>query len=234
MSLLYPDKSALKSQPGKSRSSNDDRVVLEVGDRRFTTLRGTLTGESTYFAARLSSRWDDKQEDGSFFIDSDPNLFEDILTFCRSGTFPLFFDMATECFDYSRYAALLGEARYFGIGRLEKWISEQKYLEAVVIKRAAIAVSDNEKSDKAKTYLNSTRPANAKISVTCTWGSDKVYICPRTIPVHRGEPDKCGQACLQAREAYGGRIWYEDIPVLRIVVLSRELVFNPQVCLSGD
>lgn len=233
MSFSYPDKSALKSQPGRSRSFTDDRVVLEVGDRRFTTLRGTLTAESTYFAVRLSSRWDDKQEDGSFFIDSDPNLFEDILKFCRSGTFPLFFDMATECFDYSRYAALLGEARYFGIGRLEKWISEQKYLEAVVIKRAAITVSNNEKSGEAQAYLNSTRPANVKIDVTCTWGSDKVYICPRMIPVHR-EPDNCGQACLQAREARGGNIRYEDIPVLRTVVLSKELVFNPKVCLSGD
>jgi hypothetical protein len=36
------------------------------------------------------------------------------------------------------YSALLEEARFFGIDRLEKWLSEKKYLEAVKIVHSVV------------------------------------------------------------------------------------------------
>lgn len=44
---------------------------------------------------------------------------------------PVYYDPGKESYDYARYAALLGEAQYFGIVKLEDWILEQRYLNAV-------------------------------------------------------------------------------------------------------
>ena len=220
---------ALKPGPGTSKSANSDRVVVQVGDRRFTTLRGTLTSESTYFAARLSTRWDDREDDGSFFVDADPELFEHILRFCRSGIFPLFFNAAAAKFDYGKYAAVLGEARYFGVDRLERWISDQKYLKAIEIRRKVVVASDLQNDEGGPSAPTSS--ANTLVDLLPSWGYRRVYVCPRGIYVHRGDPDRCGQACEKSKMRAGGAT-YEDVPVLRGVMIHKTLVFDPTVCLD--
>ena len=229
--LMGVAKAAPQPRPGLSGPTSSDRVVLQVGDRRFTTLRSTLTGESTYFAVRLSTRWDDREEDGSFFIDSDPDLFEHILLFCRSGVFPLFFDMATRVFDYGKYAAVLGEARYFGVERLEQWISDKRYLQAIVVRRKVYTAGDLNDDDGP--YIP-TGPANTLVDLSSSWGTTKVYICPRDIPVHYGDPSRCGQACQKAKERSGGCTTYDEIPITRGITFCRTLVFDPKVCLGED
>lgn len=77
-------------------------IRLQVGERHFTTTRDTLTAESRYFASLLSGRWDNALEDGSYFIDADPMLFDHILRYLRRGIFPLFVDMA-KGHDYHLY-----------------------------------------------------------------------------------------------------------------------------------
>lgn len=64
------------------------QVLLQVGERRFTTTNETLTNESTFFASLLSGRWSNALPDGSHFIDADPMLFEHILRYLRRGVLP--------------------------------------------------------------------------------------------------------------------------------------------------
>ncbi|KAL1647169.1 hypothetical protein SLS58_002940 [Diplodia intermedia] len=121
--------------------TEDTKVNIQIGERRFTTTRDTLVGGSDYFAARFSGNWNDAEPDGSYFVDGDPDLFVHILRFLRSGTFPLFYDKHRG-HDYSLYAALLAQAQYFQIPPLVDWLRERKYLGRVMTDRKASLVDD--------------------------------------------------------------------------------------------
>ncbi|KAI1460978.1 BTB/POZ protein [Annulohypoxylon moriforme] len=110
------------------------RITLQVGERKFTTYRRTLINKSAYFAARIGLHsWDDKYdkvdivEDGSYFIDADPNTFEHILNYLRSGDYPILFNTNTSHWDYPKYMALLSQARLFEIRDLRDWIERKEY-----------------------------------------------------------------------------------------------------------
>ncbi|KAI0481133.1 BTB/POZ protein [Xylariaceae sp. FL0804] len=162
------------------------RVTLQVGERRFVTFAHTLTSESGYFAARLS-RWKDTDADGSYFVDSDPELFEHILRYLRSGHFPIFFDSGTQTFDHSKYLALLQEARYYVIPRLEEWISQERYSDAVKIQRKAEIVDDLVAYSKTKASQISS--ANTRVTIRPSWSTRKVHLCPRGI--HPADSPAC-------------------------------------------
>ncbi|KAL7624230.1 hypothetical protein AAE478_005789 [Parahypoxylon ruwenzoriense] len=214
------------------RERNNDRIVLRVGERQFTTLRDTLVGESDYFAARLSNRWNDDDEDGTYFIDADPTLFEHILNYLRNGNYPLFFDSNTQAFDYAKYMGLLGEALYFGIHKLEEWIEKKKYLGAVKIQRN-ITVFEDTSNEELRQYLLAKSSADTRIDLSTSWGTKKVYVCPRDIYVHHGDPSRCGRACERVSEAEGGRK-YNDAPALRAVICTAQVLFNPAACMDSE
>ncbi len=213
------------------KTSTSPHVTLQIGERRFTTLRDTLVGESNYFAARLSGRWNDAEADGSYFIDSNPALFEHVLGYLRNGTFPLFFDSVTQTFHYAKYLSLLTEARYFGIHKLEEWIEEKRYLEAVKIQQSIEVIEDVLDQSGC---LENVESADTNIQISTSWTLKKVYICPRNIEVHRGDPSKCGRACEKTREDQGGHTKYEEEPVLRAIIKKTKLVFDPATCLGTD
>lgn len=90
-----------------------EQVTLQIGEKKFHTLIGTLTQRSDYSRAFFSGKFTvKKQDDGSIFIDADPVLFEYLLKYFRRGVFPLAFDKA-KSHNYALYAELLEEARYF-------------------------------------------------------------------------------------------------------------------------
>ena len=72
----------------------DSIITLNVGGRRFTTSRSTLTGPN---AGSLAAWFDADPElapslrdkDGSYFIDRSPKHFDKILNFLRDGHVPL-------------------------------------------------------------------------------------------------------------------------------------------------
>ncbi|KAI9773729.1 MAG: hypothetical protein M1839_002027 [Geoglossum umbratile] len=107
------------------------QVIIQVGDRRFTTTERTMIEESPFFESLLSERWDSAQADGSYFIDADPGLFEHILRYLRRAVLPVFYDKL-KGHDHALYLALLEEAKYFQIARLAKWL-EEKVLNDVLI-----------------------------------------------------------------------------------------------------
>ena len=107
-------------------------VTIKTLQRTFVTDPEGWQGQSLYFNCLFSGEWGDKQEDGSYFIESDANIFEYILRYLRTGVLPVFYDrMAGH--NFPLYQALLEESKYFAIGRLERWLCERKYPEAVKI-----------------------------------------------------------------------------------------------------
>ncbi|KAI2628637.1 BTB/POZ protein [Hypoxylon sp. NC1633] len=213
------------------KANESCRVTLQVGERRFTTLHDTLTSESTYFGARLSGRWNDVDQDGVYFIDADPEIFEHILRYLRSGNFPVFFDASTQTFDHAKYLSLLCEARYFGIPKLEEWVEKERYLDVVQIKKSTVTVHDIDTQGSG--YLNKTMTANTRMDMSTTWDTKQVYVCPRDILVHRGDKARCGLACEKARARVGGDITFDSEPVLRAVITETTMIFNPAACM-GD
>jgi len=204
----------------------DEKVTLEVGERRFITTFMTLTEESGFFSALLSGRWDNAQADRSYFIDADPKLFEHILRYLRRRVFPIFYDKSTG-HDYAMYLALLEEAKYFRIPRLEKWLDDKIYLQAVKVRYSAMELSEID-------AIENTVETNTELVYHPTWKSRKVYLCPRRIFVHRGNRIACGRACEKARgENYEDE--YEDELVMKGLAIQKTTIVDQSLCvLSSD
>jgi hypothetical protein len=201
----------------------DRRITLQVGERQFVTAREALVAESGFFASLLSGRWDNAQEDGSFFIDADANLFEHVLRYLRRGVPPIFYDMA-KGHDQALYLALLGEARYFQIPRLQKWLEDKRYFDAVKVKRVAEEVEDI-------SLLSATLPTYvADVEYYPSWGARKVYVCPRGIYVHRAKPEACGKACKRAQGDADDL--YDEEPTSRTLMIKKEVIFDTQACME--
>ena len=138
----------------------------------------------------LSGRWSKKQPNGSNFIDADGQLFVHSLAYLRRGVLPLFYDNA-KGHDHTLYVALL-EARYFQIARLEKWIRDKLYLQAVKIVRSAEQVVDT-------AVLTELSRADVDVEYHPNWRTIKVYVCPRDIHGSRENLSTCGRLCRKAQ-----------------------------------
>lgn len=107
-------------------------IILDVSGRKYQTQKATLQ-TSPYFQTLLA-RWDncrDRQGDGSYFVDADPDAFQYILEFIRRPSkFPLFWTKETS-FDYALHNKLEAEADYFLLHDLRDWLREKRYLDAV-------------------------------------------------------------------------------------------------------
>jgi hypothetical protein len=82
-------------------------VIIKTSQRDFVTDPDGWLGESLYFNNLFSEKWGDKQEDSSYFIETDANLFEHILRYLRIGVLPVFYDRLAG-HDFALYQALLG------------------------------------------------------------------------------------------------------------------------------
>jgi hypothetical protein len=101
-------------------------ITIKTLQRDFITDPDGWLGRSAYFDSLFSGKWGgDQQEDGSYFIETDADIFQHILRYLRTGVLPVFYDRSTGHND-SLYKSLLEEAKYFAIARLEKWLCQQK------------------------------------------------------------------------------------------------------------
>ncbi|KAI1749090.1 hypothetical protein F4782DRAFT_316448 [Xylaria castorea] len=208
----------------------ENRVKLLVGEREFNTTKDTLMGESAYFSVLFSGRWRNQSDDDSYFIDSDPDLFTDILRYLRSGNYPLFFNPSTGIYDYARYSALLGEAQYFGIGKLEDWIRDQRYLDAVKTQYSQDIISPDEVQALQGRF--DTTKGDQRLSFSYLPQVKKTYVCPRRIPDHYGNRERCGRKCSQCLGDSEGE--YEESQIITTVVTKTQHFFNPDVCLGAQ
>ena len=203
-------------------STTGDTITLQVGEHRFTTFASTLTAESPYFTSLLSARWQHVQDDGSYFVDADGALFPYILRYLRSSALPVFYS-GFAGHDYGMYQALLGEAQYFQIVRLTDWLKNKEYEKAVKVEYSA------EEFEGCR-ELTQSYCSNLQMEYHPTWMTKKVYICPRGIWIHRGNPSACGRSCMKAQGDTGNQ--FEDEDVLKTVVISKRTVFNSGLCLQ--
>lgn len=206
-------------EDGQSDTENN-RIQLRVGERLFHTTKETLTRESDYFAARLA-RWKDTDPDGSYFIDSDPTLFEVILRYLRTGTPPLFFDPATQTHDLAKYAALLSEARYFQIPSLVTWIVEQKYFQVIQVD-TNIRVYDE---DSFRDLPTSSSSSTSKVEYFQTTGIERRFVCPLA-SVEGGHV--CYYRCWDDCREAGLSVTYEDRPYFKVLAIARTVTFDPK------
>jgi len=108
------------SPPGSggtsSIRSSTEIINLNVGGRRFSTSRQTLTAvQDTFFTGLLSGRIQTlKDEQGAIFIDRDPELFRLILNYLRNRSL---------AFDDVNFKDLRHEAEFYGISPLVKKLS---------------------------------------------------------------------------------------------------------------
>ncbi|KAI1498119.1 hypothetical protein F5X99DRAFT_340807 [Biscogniauxia marginata] len=193
--------------------SEAKKVTLDVGGRKFVTTSDTL-GHSTFFLALLSGRWEHaRQADGSYFIDADPVRFEDILSFLRRGTLPLYWS-AEGGHDYVRYHRLLDEARYFGLPELEHWLASQGYHKAVAYQTQV--VTKDAKGAETATFLDPCRP-----EVHMRWVDDNDYVCCSGVRRHHGHPELCDHNCFKYREDVG--IPFERRQKAQVTVVSTKV-----------
>jgi hypothetical protein len=184
-----------------------DRIVqLQVGERHFTTYRSTLIEESTYFESLLSGRWNTAREDGSYFVDADPDLFVHILRYLRRRVLPVFYNLQ-KGHDYALYSALLKDVRFFGISALETYLAERKYIDRVKVCRWVADTGDGS--------LHARDDSSLSVEYHTHWVNlGEVYVCPRRLAAHRGHSEKCGRRCDNARA--DGMYTYEEEHGVRV------------------
>lgn len=206
--------------------NTNEVITLQVGERRFTTGKETLADESQYFKTLFSGNWKpDVQPDGSYFLDADGDIFAHVLRYLRSKVFPLLFDRS-KGFDFAIYTGIRQLANFLIIPRLEAWIANKRYEQAVKIFRQAVEVDACDMVDRFT-------PADFIVSHYPNWSTRKVYICPREITVHRGKPQKCGRDCDKAR---GGRPdTYEDEAFAdKVLEVEESVCFMEKVCMEYE
>ncbi|KAL5117893.1 hypothetical protein ACEQ8H_004211 [Pleosporales sp. CAS-2024a] len=200
-------------------------ITLDVGGRTFKTETATLTNGSGLFKRQLSPSWSwTPQRDGSYFIDADPDLFAHLLRFMRRPeVFPLFYTQ-THGFDYDLYNRLQAEAAYFQVHELHEWIHNREYDKAVKVHVSAPVAA------QVDDMVEHIMSANQSIESYAVSHATKVYLCPRGIFVHRGNPSRCGAACLRAKGDNEDK--YDDENYVGMVSIKKDLLFHPLACRS--
>lgn len=162
------------------------------------------------------------QEDGSYFIDADGDVFQHVLRHLRHEAMPIFYD-DIKGHEYALYLAVLEQARYFGVEPLQKWLEGQKYLQAVKVVLEARVLEDAE-------AVSGSAGSNVRTEHHVTWKSRKVYVCPRGLGRHRGNPYACGRSCRNARGDDDDE--YEDEEVPQVLEVRKMTVLDPKMCVE--
>lgn len=214
------------SKINSQNSQFSPEVRLQVGERHFTTTADTLAGESGFFASLFSGRWGEGLgADKPLLIDADGDLFEHILRYLRRGVLPIFYDKA-KGHDHALYLALLEEAKFFAIPRLENWLLYKKYLQAV---RFVYEVNVMEGCSGLGFTVRSEQDIEYKPIYKPMGATKREYVCPRAIPVHK-KPSDCGKECAKKRGAAGDV--YVDVGIVQTMVIRKETVFDTEMCLQ--
>ena len=205
--------------PANPQPREPSIFTLNVGGRIFRTYATTLRDAGLF--DRMFERWPHANSaKNPLFIDADPDLFAHILRYLRRPQiFPLFWDPA-KGFDYDLYNRLEAEAQYFDIQPLENWIKERRYLKAVEVTFDTLLADLNKWTLREGPTVEHDRFAVTRCR--------EVYVCPRGIPVHRGDRNRCGQACVRARGSEPVR--YEKEEHVDVVTVRKTTTFDQSVC----
>ncbi|KAL9621092.1 MAG: hypothetical protein Q9160_004477 [Pyrenula sp. 1 TL-2023] len=208
---------ALTINEPPQQASADRQIILNVGGRHFVTSPDTLSG-SSYFKALLSERWK-TQDDGSYFVDADPELFEHVLRYPRHKTVPLFYDRS-KGHNIGMYMALLQVADYLGVEELIKYLRDKWYFQMVTMRVTTEEVDH-------PYYTTEEMQTNVEVEYQSACTTRKVYVCPRGIAVHMESPASCGNDCRKRSKEWVND--YEDRIVQKLVRIKREVFVSQEV-----
>ncbi|KAL4810941.1 hypothetical protein BDV18DRAFT_155557 [Aspergillus unguis] len=194
----------------------DDIVNLQVGERRFTATRGTLIDKSLFFFRMLVPKQPSTRPDGSWFIDADPDLFEHILRFLRRGVYPVFYD-TVKGHDLALYHDLLREAKFYEVFRLQRWLEEKQYMDAV-----KVSFSIKEIDINWPVPSQDLGPGNTDVQYLSSWVPNHVYLCPRGIESHKGHQELCGRKC---RNMSGYDEIWDEVHVPKVLEVRKHVEF---------
>lgn len=221
------------------------RVTIKTLQRTFITDPQRWLGQSAYFDNLFSGRWGDKQEDGSYYVETDAHVFEHVLRYLRTGVLPVFYDRERG-HDFALYQALLEEARYFAIDRLQKWLCERKYLDAVKIHHLATESRARPSHGRHTTnaphgstfmvedsFIEITTSSNMETTMVPVTRQKNSFYCPHR---KRGESDEdscrscIGQAFWEETDLKGE--WRNEEELKWCIVL-KEVVFDHDLCVNA-
>lgn len=222
-------------------------VTIKTSQRTFITDPEGWLGQSLYFNKLFSGNWGDKQEDGSYFIETDAQIFEHVLRYLRTGVLPVFYDRLLG-HDFSLYQALLEESKYFAIDRLQKWLCERKYLDAVKIRYTATETQDLGCYDKhtmiwpdGRTsmtedpyhFVDIESSSNAEITMVPITRKKNSFYCPNA--KHGKSNEEYCRSCIgQAKDngipSIGG--WRTE-DELKWCVVRKEVIFDHDLCVNA-
>jgi hypothetical protein len=220
-------------------------VTIKTSERSFVTDPERWLGQSLYFNNLFSGKWGDKQEDGSYFIETDAHVFEHILRYLRTGVLPIFYDKVAG-HDFPLYQALLDESTYFAIDRLQKWVSERKYLDAVEVHYLATETQDRGSYRKHTTndsdgrtfmvedrFIEITTSSNMDITIVPIIQQRNSFYCP---DAKHGKSSEgyCRECIGRARDngisGYGG---WKNVDELKWCIVRKEVVFDHDLCVNA-
>ncbi|KAK7529901.1 uncharacterized protein J3D65DRAFT_672290 [Phyllosticta citribraziliensis] len=202
----------------------DAPVSLNVGGTKFITAPETLA-RSGFFKEAFSP--DNLQDDGSLFVDFDPEIFKHVLDYLRTGLLPPCFRSIDQGFDHHFAMALKNAAKHFEVERLYEWLDKKQYLETAKVETITEDIELNN-GVSARAY-----PADELVEHHVSWAAKKVPICPRGIPVHtpNASVPQCGQQCRLA--ASQGAPTFKSVMVpSSVVVVRKRVVFDDSICQS--
>ena len=108
---------------------------------------------------------------------------------------------------------------------MEKWIQDKTYLKAIKSTHRALEV------DKIE-HVSRTFSSELDVEYHPSWKNEKIYICPRRILVHRGNPEGCGRQCKHTQGTAERE--YEEELTLKALVIEKETTFNPKICMDDE
>ena len=135
---------------------------------------------------------------------------------------PLFYDEG-KGHDYALYVAVLEQAGYFGVEPLRKWLEAQTYLQAVKVVLSARMFEGVE-------GVCGSTGGHARTEHHVAWRTKKVYVCPRGMYAHMGDPGACGRLCRKAQRDAEDE--YQDEEVLQIVEVRKVTALDPKMCVE--
>ncbi|KAF2097199.1 hypothetical protein NA57DRAFT_77452 [Rhizodiscina lignyota] len=220
-------------------------TTIKTSQRTFVTDPERWLSQSIYFDNLFSGKWGDKQEDGSYFIETDAHIFEHILRHLRTGVLPVFYDRLAG-HDFPLYQALLDESMYFAIDRLQKWLCERKYLDAVKIHYIATETHDREAYRRFTTstpdgrtfmeedrFIEITTSSNMETTIVPVTQQRNSFYCPDAKHGKSSE-EHCRSCFGRARDdgkiGYGG--WRNE-DQLKWCIVRKEVVFNHDLCVNA-
>lgn len=198
------------------------RTTLKTLSKSFVTDPDHWLGHSAYFDKLLSGQWGDKQEDGSYFVETDSDIFEHTLRYLRTGILPVFYDHDTG-HDYALYQALHGDAEYYAIDRLCRWIRERKYLEAVEVRHITSSTACDLDKATGSDWNTTVLPITLRRNVYyCPLGIDHPFSICHTYP-------KCR---IDTMDHQGKGGWKQEDTLIWSVV-SKEIIFHHDICVNA-